>query len=91
MNTLLKLQLNKALSIDALDKEEALFIISILNETASIDNTISAMMRYASESDDGDMPFSKKYNLREHVVYSGTILNKIRAIEISKEELEGNI
>jgi hypothetical protein len=89
MSKILKIQLSKAMNSRIIDRHDADYIMSIINITTSIDDALDFMSSMVSER---EIPQSitnlENENLRRHIVISSSILDKIRSIEVTREELD---
>jgi hypothetical protein len=89
MSKILKAQLLKAMSSKVIDRDEATYIMEIMNITSSMDDTLDFMVASVSKK---EIPNSiKKLDnrlLRDNISYSSYILGKVMDIEVTIEELE---
>ena len=91
MYTVKKIQLLKALDDKTLDRHEASFIISLLNESTDLNEVIKNMCKFSLNDENVDFFMSPEYTLREHTDLSSIIINKISSISITQEELEAGL
>lgn len=91
MTDVLEIQLSKAISSNIISRDDALFVMKIINEVGSIQKAIECMLHYSKRILQDSPTILPEYSIRAHEVISLSIIDNISSIEVTKEELDDKI
>ncbi len=91
MTKILELQLAKAISSNIVTKQDAIFVMKIVNLVGSIEEALKIILHYSGSVDNDTKVIVDGYSIREHKIISSNIRRKISEIDISEEEINNKV